>query len=107
MLDMTTAYATCARPVRRIRPKPLPLLLLPEWRVEAPAPAPTGADLLALAREGRARALAAKAERKAAAFQPIEAILICPDFRARVEAIAARRVVTASAAATVRPIAAG
>ena len=93
MLDMNTP-----RQVRRIRPKPLPLLLVSHWRVDALAPAPAQADLLALAREGRARALAAKAARKAAAFQPPEVILINPDFRARVAALAVRHA---------RPLAAG
>jgi hypothetical protein len=101
MNDLTM---TTPRPVRRIRPKPLPLLLLPDWRVDAPAPAPvTAAD----ARAGRARALAAKAARKAAAFQPPEVILINEAFAARVAAIAARRVVTACTSATSRPLAAG
>lgn len=103
MLDMTTACATCARPVRRLRPKPLPLLLLPAQRVDVPA----GVDLLAKARAGRVAALAEKAERRAAAFQPPETILIDPAFRARLEAIAARRVVTACTNATSRPLAAG
>lgn len=104
MLDMTTVQP---RQVRRIRPKPLPLLLLPDWRVDAPTPAPvTAAD----ARAGRARALADKAARKAAAFQPPEVILINPDFRARVEALAARRggtLVSARPVTTARPLAAG
>lgn len=104
MNDLTM---TTPRPVRRIRPKPLPLLLLPDWRVDAPAPAPARADMGALAREGRARALAAKAARKAAAFQPPDVILINEAFAARVAAIAAKRVVTACTAATSRPLAAG
>jgi len=79
---------TAPRQVRRIRPKPLPLLLLPHWRVDAPAPAPVTAND---ARAGRARALAAKAAREAVAFQPVENILINPAFAARVAAIAARR----------------
>lgn len=109
MTDMTitTLHAQPIRPVRRIRPKPAPLLLLPEWRVDAPAPAPV---TMADARAGRARAHAAKAAHKAEAFQPVEAILINPDFRARVEAIAARRgatVVCARPVAAPMPLAAG
>lgn len=53
--------------------------------------APAQPDMTEVAREGRIRALAAKAERKAQAFQPPEVILVNPDFRARVAAIAARR----------------
>jgi len=53
--------------------------------------APAQPDMTALAREGRIRALAAKAERKAAAFQPIETILIDPAFRARLAAIQVQR----------------
>ena len=52
-------------------------------------------------------ALAAKASRRAAAFQPPEVILINPAFRTRIEAIAARRVVTANTVTTSRPLAAG
>lgn len=98
MNDMTTACATCPH-----RARTQPLALLPEQRVDVPA----GADLLAKARAGRVAALAAMAERKAQAFQPVEAILINPDFRARIEALAAKRVVTACTNATSRPLAAG
>jgi cytochrome c553 len=94
MTTMTTACASC--------PHRKPLALLPAQRVDAPAP-----DMQAKAREGRLLALAAKAARRAAAFQPVQTILIDPDFRARVEAIAARRVVTANTVATARPLAAG
>lgn len=110
MNDMTTCLA-CARPirpVRRIHPKPAPILLLPEWRVEVPDPVVI--DIMALARAGRAAALAAKAARRQAAFQPIEVVLINADFRARVEAIANRRAipqVCVRPAATARPLAAG
>lgn len=83
MNDTPTACATYPH-----RARPQPLTLLPEQRV----------DLLAKARAGRVAALAAKAERKAQAFQPVEAILINPDFRARVAAIAVRHA---------RPLAAG
>lgn len=102
MLDMTTTHA---RPVRRIRPKPAPLLLRPEWRVDAPAPVVTAAPPVD-PREGRARALA----RRQAAFQPVEAVLVNPDFRARVEAITARRgatLVCARPVLSARPMAAG
>ena len=94
MTMMTTACATC--------PHRKPLALLPAQRVDAPA-----RDMQAKAREGRLLALVAKAARRAAAFQPVEVVLIDPDFRARVEAITARRVVTATAVATARPLAAG
>lgn len=97
-MTMTTACATCPH-----RSRPQPLALLPEQRVDVPA----GAGLLAKARAGRVAALAAKAARRAAAFQPVETILIDPAFRARIEALAARRVVTACAAATPKPLAAG
>lgn len=83
MNDTPTACATCPH-----RACPQPLTLLPEQRV----------DLLAKARAGRVAALAEKAERKARAFQPVEAILINPDFRARVAAITVRHA---------RPLAAG
>lgn len=74
------AMTTCQpRTVRRIRPKPMPLLLLPEWRVQVPD-----------AREGRLRALLAKQARRAAAFQPVEVVVINAAFRARLEAITAR-----------------
>lgn len=79
MLDMTTVQPCQVRRIRRIRPKPMPLLLLPEWRVLVPD-----------AREGRLRALLAKETRRAAAFQPIEVVVINAAFRARVEAITAR-----------------
>ena len=91
-MTMTTACATCPH-----RARPQPLALLPEQRV----------DLLAKARAGRVAALAAKAARRAAAFQPVETILIDPAFRARIEALAARRVVSASTAITAKPLAAG
>lgn len=74
------AMTTCQpRTIRRIRPKPTPLLLLAEWRVKVPD-----------AREGRLRALLAKEARRAAAFQPVEVVVINAAFRARVEAISAR-----------------
>ena len=82
--------------------------LLPEWRVDVPAP--VGIDMQAEARVGRIRALAAKAARRAQAFQPIEVVLINADFRARVEGIAARRggtLVCARPVVTARPLAAG
>lgn len=96
MLDMTTPCATCPH-----RTGTKPLALQPHQRVDLPAS--TGAELLAKARDGRLAALAAKAARRAAAFQPIDAILIDPAFRVRVEALAARPVVTAGR----HPIAAG
>lgn len=92
---MTTACATCPH-----RARTQPLALLPEQRVD-------GADMLAKARAGRVAALAAKAARRAAAFQPVENILIDPAFRARIEALAARRVVSVSTAITAKPLAAG
>lgn len=98
MNDMTTACATCPH-----RARPQPLALLPEQRVEVPA----GADLLAKARAGRVAALAGKAARRAAAFQPVETILTDPAFRARIEALSARRVVTACAAISTKSLAAG
>ena len=98
MNDMTTACATCPH-----RARTQPLALLPEQRADVPA----GADLRAKARAGRVAALAAKAPRRAAAFRPVETILIDPAFRARLEAIAARRVVTACAAANPKRLAAG
>jgi len=109
MTMMTTAHPRRVRPqhpstTARPQAAPVPLVLLPHWRVDAPAPAPvTVAD----AREGRIRALAAKAARRAAAFQPVEVVFANADFRARVELIAARRVVTASTAAHTMPLAAG
>lgn len=100
MNDMT--ITTCLpRPVRRIRPKPVPLLLRPEWRVDAPAPVVTTAPPVD-PREGRARALA----RRQAAFQPVEVVCANVEFRARVEAIAARRAGARATAATM-PLAAG
>jgi hypothetical protein len=71
------------RTIRRIHPKPLPLLLLPAWRVQVPD-----------AREGRLRALVAKQARRAAAFQPVEVVVINAAFRARLEAITARNTST-------------
>jgi hypothetical protein len=110
MTMMTTAHPRRVRPQHpstTARPQAAPasvLVLLPHWRVDAPAPAPvTVAD----AREGRLRALAAKAARRAAAFQPVEVVFANADFRARVELIAARRVVTASTATHTMPLAAG
>jgi len=91
MTTMTTACATCARPVRRLRPRPLPLLLLPAWRVESPAPAPAGAAWGRWPALGVPSALAAKAERPAAASQPVKAVLVKADFRSQPAAIAARR----------------
>jgi hypothetical protein len=101
MNDMTTACATCPH-----RSRPQPLALLPEQRVDVPA----GADLLAKARAGRVAALAAKAARRAAAFQPVETILIDPAFRARIQALNARRggtLVSARPVIAARPLAAG
>ena len=72
MLDITTT----ARPVRRIRPKPQPLLLLPQWRVRIVT--------LGHVREGRLRALVAAQRHHAPAYAN-------EGFRQRVEAIAARR----------------
>ena len=95
MNDMTTACATCPH-----RARTQPLALLPEQRVDR-------ADMLAKARAGRVAALAGKAARRAAAFQPVETILIDPAFRARIEALNARRVVSASTAITAKPLAAG
>lgn len=94
MNDMTTVQPRRVRPVHpstTTRPTvtPAPLLLLHEWRADVPAR--VGIDMQALAREGRARALAAKAARRQAAFQPIEVVLVNADFRARIEAIASRR----------------
>jgi hypothetical protein len=56
--------------------------------------------LLAAAREGRARAIAAKLARRDAAFQPVETLAQNADFRAKVEAILNRR-----AAAYAHPLA--
>lgn len=94
-MTMTTACATCPH-----RTRTQPLALLPEQRVDR-------ADMLAKARAGRVAALAEKAARRAAAFQPVENILIDPAFRARIEALNARRVVTACAATSPKPLAAG
>lgn len=90
MNDMTTVKPRSIRPAR---PKPLPLYLEPRWRTDAPAPVPVdGAALLAKARAGRIRALAAcKPARRLAALKPVEAIWGSPSFRARIEAIQARR----------------
>ena len=108
MTDMT--MTTCLpRPVRRIRPKPALLLLRPEWRVDAPAPVVTAAPHVD-PREGRARALAAKAARRQAAFQPVEVVCANVEFRARVEAIVNRRAVPqvcARPVAATMPLAAG
>lgn len=107
MNDMTMC-CTCVRPVRPVRriiPKPLPLLLLPAWRVDAPAPV-----TVTEARAGRIRALEAKAQRKAEAFQPVDTVLLNPDFRARVAAIQARPgvpQVCARPVAATMPLAAG
>lgn len=91
MLDMTTVQPRRVRPasptpIARPVEKPAPLLLVPAWRVDAPEPV-----TVAEARAGRIRALEAKAQRKAEAFQPVDTVLLNPDFRARVAAIAARR----------------
>ncbi len=109
MLDMTTVQPRRVRPAGLspiARPKPLPLFLLPAWRVDAPAPVLTMAE----ARAGRVRALEAKAQRKAAALQPVETVLLNPEFAARVAAIAARRggpLVCAKPVAATMPLAAG
>ncbi|WP_347313496.1 hypothetical protein [Defluviimonas sp. SAOS-178_SWC] len=90
MNDMTTVKPRSIRPAR---PKPLPLYLRAEWRTDMPTPAPAdGAALLAQARAGRIRALAAcKPARRLAALKPVEAVWASPSFRARIEAIQARR----------------
>lgn len=103
MNDMTMT-TRLPRPVRRIIPKPLPLLLLPECRVDAPSPAPV--VTMAEARAGRIRALAAKVARRQAAFQPVEVVCANVEFRARVEAIVAQRTGARPVAATM-PLAAG
>lgn len=72
MTDTTTMTIACATCPHRARTQPL--ALLPEQRVDVP----TGAGLLAKARAGRVAALAEKAARRAAAFQPVETILIDP-----------------------------
>lgn len=92
MNDMTTPRV---RPVRPARPKPLPLYLSPTWRTDA-LPVNGGA-LLAQAREGRLRALAAcKGARRLAALVAVKVVWASPSFRARIEAIeASRSVVTA------------
>lgn len=67
-------------------------------------------DMLAEARAGRIRALAAKAARRQAAFQPIEVICANVEFQARVAAIVARRggtLVCARPVAATMPLAAG
>jgi len=89
MNDMTTPRARC----RRIRPKPQPLYLRPVWRTDAPAPVPVdGAALLAQARAGRIRALAAcKGARRLVALEPVKVVWASPSFRARIEAIETRR----------------
>jgi hypothetical protein len=69
------------RPVRRICPKPQPLLLLPLWKVKAV----TVADV----RAGRLRALVAAQRNRAPAYAD-------EGFRARVESIAARHVTASS-----------
>ena len=73
MTDMTTSQP---RNVRRIYPKPLPLLLLPQWKVNAVT--------VANVRAGRLRALVAAQRHRAPAYAD-------EGFRERVEAIAARR----------------
>ncbi|WP_298566620.1 hypothetical protein [uncultured Aliiroseovarius sp.] len=91
MNDMTTVKPRSIRPAR---PKPLPLYLRAEWRTDMPTPAPAdGAALLAQARAGRIRALAAcKPARRLAALKPVvEAVWASPSFRERIEAIQARR----------------
>lgn len=67
-----------------------PLLLLPAWQVDRPEP--VGTDMQALARAGRARALATKAARRQAALPPVETVLVNVEFRARIEELLARRV---------------
>ncbi|SEW19225.1 hypothetical protein SAMN05444851_2015 [Aliiroseovarius sediminilitoris] len=96
MNDMTMTTRQ-ARRVRPAGPKPLPLYLRTEWRSDMPAPAPVdGAALLAQARAGRIRALAAcKPARRLAALKPVEAVWASPSFRARIEAIQARRALAA------------
>lgn len=102
MTDTTTVQPRRVRatqPVSTQRPTPAPLLLLPEWRVDDPTGAPVdGAALLAQAREGRVRALAAKRARRAAAFQPVDAVFASDTFGARIAAIQARRMAPALAA---------
>lgn len=113
MNDMTAVQPRRVRPVHpstTTRPTmtPAPLLLLLAWRADVPAP--VGIDMQALAREGRARALTAKAARRQAAFQPIEIVLVNAEFRARIEAIANRRgipQVCARPVITGHPLAAG
>ena len=75
MSGMTTNQL---RPVRRICPKPQPLLLLPQWKVKAVT--------LANVRAGRLRALLAAQRHRAPAYAD-------EGFRERVEAIAARHVI--------------
>lgn len=115
MLDMTTVTPRRIRPthlppIARPVVKPVPLLLLPAWRTDAPARVGTATTMPVEPREGRARALAAKAARRQAAFQPIEVVCANVEFRARVQAIVARRgvpQVCARPVATPMPLAAG
>lgn len=105
MNDMTTVQPRRIRPANPspiARPKPAPLLLRPEWRVDVPARVGTAAPAVD-PREGRARALAAKAARRQAAFQPVEVVFANVEFRAQVQAIVARRGVPQVCA---RPVAA-
>ncbi len=75
-----------------------------------PCRVPAKPDMQALAREGRARALAATAARRQAAFQPVEVVCANVEFRARVQAIVTRRgvpQVCARPVAATMPLAAG
>ncbi len=66
--------------------------------------------MVAEAPAGRRRALVATAQRKAAAFQPVETVLLSAEFAARVAAIQVRRgatLVYARPVAAPMPLAAG
>lgn len=94
MNDMATVQPRRIRPAHPspiARLKPAPLLLRPEWRVDVPARVGTATTAPVDSREGRARALVAKAARRQAAFQPIEVVCANVEFRARVQAIVAKR----------------
>lgn len=73
MNDMTTVQPRRIRPAHPSPiacPKPAPLLLRSEWRVDVLARVGTATPPVD-PREERARALAAKTARRQAAFQPI------------------------------------